>query len=181
MGFIRGIRLDDHPVRASKLQLTRGARGSAGVPDSLGHKQGVTSGGQCGLLPSHSIPVGNHSFLTSIFPQLPYFSILFPLLPGLRLFRARRCPFRSLCALAARWPGRGSAGDLRKPTTTGKATSRIPRMARSHSHVKSLENGWDLVLRAARCRVIIELSPGNRKSSNTAPGASYVRRTAPAK
>ena len=38
MGFIRGITLDDHPLRPAKTQATGPVGGSAGIPDSLGHK-----------------------------------------------------------------------------------------------------------------------------------------------
>lgn len=127
MGFIRGITLDDHPVRVGKPQLIGGAWGSAGVPDSLGHKQGVTSGGWCGLLSSHSMRVGNHSFLTFISPHLPYLSILFrEIIRLLRYSRALRALFHLPCAPTPRCPTRRQVADLRKRKVTGKATSRAP-------------------------------------------------------
>jgi hypothetical protein len=50
-------------------------------------------------------------------------------------------------------------------------------MTAERSREKSLENGRCFVLRAARRRVIIELSPGEPETTpNTTPGASYVRR-----
>jgi hypothetical protein len=44
MGFIRGITLDDHPLSLPESLLTGAARGSGGIPDSLGHKPVDTSG-----------------------------------------------------------------------------------------------------------------------------------------
>src|SRR5690242_8757307 len=44
MGFIRGIRLEDHPLRPAKMLAADAVGGSAGIPDSLGHKPGDTSG-----------------------------------------------------------------------------------------------------------------------------------------
>jgi hypothetical protein len=48
MGFMRGITLEDHPLHPAKPLLRWPARGSAGVPDSLGHKPEDTSGGRTG-------------------------------------------------------------------------------------------------------------------------------------
>ena len=44
MGFIRGITLEDHPLRPAKMLVTGTAGGSAGIPDSLAHKPVDTSG-----------------------------------------------------------------------------------------------------------------------------------------
>jgi hypothetical protein len=127
MGFIRGITLDDHPVRLRKPQLIGDAWGSAGVPDSLGHKQGVTSGGRRGLLSSHSMRVGNHPFFTFTRPHLPYLSILFrEIIRSLRHFRALRALFYLSCAPAPRRPTQRRVADLRKRTVARKATSRAP-------------------------------------------------------
>src|SRR6266566_3269997 len=44
MGFIRGITLEDHPLRPAKTQVTDPVGGSAGIPDSLVRKPEDTSG-----------------------------------------------------------------------------------------------------------------------------------------
>lgn len=46
MGFIWGDRLERHPQRQWKSQRKPGVRGSAVIPDSLGHKRNNTSAGQ---------------------------------------------------------------------------------------------------------------------------------------
>jgi hypothetical protein len=56
-----------------------------------------------------------------------------------------------------------------------------PTMTAARPREKSLVNGCCFVLRAARRRVIIELSPGEPETTpNTTPGASYVPRKEPA-
>ena len=44
VGFIPGITLDDHPLQLTKSLLREAVGGSAGIPDSLGHKPVDTSG-----------------------------------------------------------------------------------------------------------------------------------------
>src|SRR5215471_8931496 len=44
MGFIGGIRLEDHPLRPAKILVMAAFGGSAGIPDSLVHKPVDTSG-----------------------------------------------------------------------------------------------------------------------------------------
>ena len=51
MGFIRGITLEDYPLRPAKTQVTDPVGGSAGIPDSLGHKPEDTSGRAGGQRP----------------------------------------------------------------------------------------------------------------------------------
>jgi hypothetical protein len=67
MGFIRGITLEDHPLRPAKMQVTDPVGGSAGIPDSLGHKPEDTSGRGwlASVLSSLSASL---SFLPSPFP-----------------------------------------------------------------------------------------------------------------
>src|SRR5262245_54702862 len=43
-GLGRGFVLEDHPGHWTKCQEAPGTRGSAGIPDSLGHKPACTSG-----------------------------------------------------------------------------------------------------------------------------------------
>src|SRR5882757_4888740 len=75
MGFIRGITLEDHPLRPAKTQVTDAVGGSAGIPDSLGHKPEDTSGGLAGqrpLLLACLTFVSPPTFSTPSFPPFCY-------------------------------------------------------------------------------------------------------------
>jgi hypothetical protein len=175
MGFIRGVTLDDHPLRLRESLLTGAARGSAGIPDSLGHKPVDTSGAgvwpaACSWLPRLLLSP-SRQLISAIVCLISY--CLFLLAPLLWC-----CPFRP------RWPACDMAADLRKPTTTARI-ERVPVisfrvMANPQRFEKSLENALPKPLRATRGRVIIELSPGKPETTpNTTPGASYVHRMEP--
>jgi len=52
LGINRGFTLEDHPQHLTKPPLIGTAAGSAGIPDSLGHKPVETSGGPDGQDPT---------------------------------------------------------------------------------------------------------------------------------
>ena len=162
MGFIRGITLDDHPLRPAKPLLTGAVRGSAGIPDSLVHKPVDTSGraawpavpfGRLAHLAIRACPFRSSLSSFSCFISHPSFS-LFPTL----LFRSR-----------PRSPAPARLADLRESARqpAGIVTVRTafysPTMTAARPREKSLVNGWRFLLHTARRRVIIELSPGDRK------------------
>jgi len=163
MGFIRGITLEDHPLRPAKTQVTGPVGGSAGIPDSLGHKPEDTSG-RAGWSASSPPCLPHFRFFSHLFHiPLSFFYYLI-LLPS---FSLHLCSRR--CRSHARWPARGRVADLRESAAgmagilTVRTASYSPTMTAERSREKSLVNGRCFVLRAARRRVIIELSPGNRK------------------
>jgi hypothetical protein len=110
MGFIRGITLEDHPLRPAKTQVTNPARGSAGIPDSLGHKPEDTSGRASWSTSSH--PCLPHlrflSHLVHTSPSSFYYLILLP------SFSLHLCSRR--CHSHARRPAHGRFADLHEST-----------------------------------------------------------------
>ena len=179
MGFIRGITLDDHPLRLAKPLLTGPVRGSAGIPDSLVHKPVDTSGR--GVRPTvHPTPLDHFTGSSCLFCP-PRSLFIYPFSsPSILLFSVPAYCVSSAAAGAPDW-----LADLRKSAarSVGIVTVRTAFYSRpmtTGTREKSLENGRCFPLRAARRRVIIELSPGEPETTpNTTPGASYVRRTTP--
>ena len=51
-GINRGYRLERHPQRSAESQDRPAAKGSAGIPDSLGHKRTLTSAGWDDQIPT---------------------------------------------------------------------------------------------------------------------------------
>jgi hypothetical protein len=109
MGFIRGITLDDHPLRPAKMLVAGTAGGSAGIPDSLGHKPEDTSARAVWSASSHASLL---TFLVSRLRPLPssslYYSIPYPSFIVTLLCH---------CHSRARWPAHDRVADLRKPAT----------------------------------------------------------------
>lgn len=105
MGFIRGITLEDHPLRPAKMLVTGTAGGSAGVPDSLGHKPVDTSGRTAWSAPSHASLL---VFLSSLTFPRPLFSLyyLFFILPFI-VTLLQSLPVQ--CTVAGARPGRPPA------------------------------------------------------------------------
>jgi hypothetical protein len=149
LGTNRGFPLEDHPLPSAETHVSGTAGGSDGVPDSLAHKPVDTPGlVVCPVLPlsqgvvafspmrsAHSVRFVFH------FISFPYF--MFSRVPHL-LFppaAAETCPGGRPAETCDRYQWR--AYGFRE---------------------KSLENGGCFLLRAARSRVIIELSPGNAKA-----------------
>jgi hypothetical protein len=176
MGFIRGITLEDHPLRPAKTQVTDPVGGSAGIPDSLAHKPEDTSGraGWSAFAPPclpHLCSVSHlfHTLLSSF-----YYLILLP------SFRCASAPVVAVPMHGGRRAARSLTCANQRAGMAGILTVRTafysPTMTAARPREKSLVNGWRFVLRGARCRVIIELSPGEPETTpNTTPGASHVR------
>jgi hypothetical protein len=143
MGFIRGITLDDHPLRPAKPLLTWAVRGSAGIPDSLVHKPVDTSGRAAG-------------------PAFP-FARLAHLTIAAYLLRSSSSSFSYYVAHPSFSFCRPALSSRPRGIVTVRTAFYSPTMAAARTREKSLVNGRRFVLRAARRRVIIELSPGNRK------------------
>ena len=179
MGFIRGFRLEDHPLRPAKTLVMRTIGGSAGIPDSLAHKPVDTSGRTGWSSPPCRPP--DHPFYPS-YPHSysPFLFVCFISCCSLTSFPVSRrtIPVRG---------GRRVAGSL----TCGNRRNGYRNCDRTDGFIfvgnsggehreKSLENGRLFLLHAARGRVIIELPPGEPETTpNTTPGASYVRRMGP--
>ena len=153
MGFIRGIRLEDHPLRPAKTLVMGAIGGSAGIPDSLVHKPVDTS--------------GRAAWPTC---RLSWSDCLFFLSRRVGLFHCSLFVGAVSCVLCGhsrpRLSADGRVADLRKSVAGmvgnhGRTGFGLPEIATVCPGGKSLENGWLFLLRAARRRVIIELSPGN--------------------
>jgi hypothetical protein len=176
LGFIWGIMLEDHPLRPAKMLVMDAAGGSAGIPDSLVHKP-VDTSGRAGwsLLPL--LTRGQPSFISHLHLYSPSLFSYFISYSSLMLFLAPRptIPIRG---------GRRAAGSL----TCGNRLNDNRNCDRTDGFLftgngggehreKSLENGWLFLLRAARGRVIIELTPREPEiTPNTTPGVSHVYR-----
>jgi hypothetical protein len=149
LGINRGFTLEDHPLPSAETQFSGTTGGSDGVPDSLAHKSVDTSGlAACPVLPlSQGVVVlslmrSAHSVcFVSYCISFPYF--MFSRIPHFLFPSAatEACPGRQPAETCDRYQWR--ADGFRE---------------------KSLENGGCFLLRAARSRVIIELSPGNAKA-----------------
>ena len=167
MGFMRGIRLEDHPLRLAKTLVMGAIGGSAGIPDSLVHKP-VDTSGRAGWSSRPCWPLGH---LVHVFHLDPCPSFLFVCFISCRSLMSFPAPRRTILVHG----GRRAAGSLTcgNRRDNGRNCNRtdgflFPRRDRE----KSLENGRPFLLYAARGRVIIELPPGEPE---TTPGASYVR------
>lgn len=172
MGFIRGITLDDHPLRLPESLLTGAVRGSAGIPDSLVHKPVDTSGraawSTCRLLWSGCL------FFLSRLNDLFHCSLFVDAVSCVLCRHSR-----------PRLSADGRVADLRKSIAgtvgnCGRMGSGLPEIAAVRPCGKSLENGRLFLLRVARRRVIIELSPGKPETTRIAHPAramSTCRRT----
>ena len=159
MGFIRGIRLEDHPLRPAKTLVMGTIGGSAGVPDSLVHKP-VDTSGRAGWSSLPCWPLGHVVHVSHLYPCSPFSFCLFISCRSWMPFSASRrtIPVRG---------GRRTAGSL----TCGNRHNDGRNCDRTDGFLfagndggehreKSLENGWLFLLRAACRRVIIELPPG---------------------
>lgn len=165
MGFIRGITLEGHPRRLAKPLLTGAARGSVGIPDSLVHKPVDTSGRTAWPVPvplrRGHLPCRSQLRGTSLLSFVCFISYSPFLLAPWVWCR----PFRP------QWPACGDqVADLRKRATVAGICDRTDDFLFAdndggYPSEKGLENGRPFLLRTARRRVIIELSPGNRKTS----------------
>lgn len=86
-GLGRGFVLEDHPDHWTKSQEAPGTGGSAGIPDSLGHKPACTSG----AVAWSSGPVTVVSCLEFLLPWSVIVSNIFPI----HLFAIRLCIARN--------------------------------------------------------------------------------------
>lgn len=163
LGINRGFTLEDHPLPAAKMLVTGAAGGSAGIPDSLGHKPGDTSGGLRGQRPSFATLVAFPVFLTfpSPFPLRPFISFfvlhcLGSLAPGIAI------PIRG---------GRRRAGSL---TCANRQAFYSPTMAATCPRAKRvLKMGGVFYCIRRAAELSLNCHRGNRKPApNTTPGAA---------
>ena len=167
-GIRLGIPLERHPLRAAKTLAAGGVGGSAGVPDSLGHKPVNTSGRAGGPL---SFPCGLPSHLAPNAILRPSYNFPKPIL----LISCRLSVYIRFCGFHP-WFVSVTCGNAVEcwSETVGRAAVRISQWL-GRSVGKSLENGVPNLLHGTRRRVIIELSPGELETTpNTTPGASHV-------
>lgn len=189
-GFIRGITLgirlgillERHPLRPAKTRVRGPVGGSAGIPDSLGHKPVNTSGRAGGRLPAVSAP--------RLSPP-PYCLLFGSITPFLISPRPFLFEFYARCRLLAFWSAPAACYALTcgnvvafRSETRARAPGGDSGMAATASIEKSLENELPNLLHDARRRVIIELSPEEPKPHRiprparamSKMGANYVLR-----
>ena len=158
----RGYRLDRHPRQSAQPLDGPAVRGSAGLPDSLGHKRDITSGRGCVSSVDRCLAPGPRDF-----PSLSTHShlIQFPRVPPVF-----RCP--ALCG-CSRVPvtHRRTVAHLarigaREMRPRGRSCAPVNARHRAEkSHGKRRERS----LRSGLNRAILDMSPGNRKPPAESP------------
>lgn len=156
-GFIRGIRLEDHPLRPAEMLVIHAAGGSAGIPDSPARKP-VDTSGRAGrsmsplLLRDDPLPASHfHYYPPSLFFYFIYCTLMSLPAPRITISvsGSRRVP---------------DIADLQKSVKGFRGYDRtdgfLLRRNAGGNRVKSLENRRLFLLCATRGRVIIELPPG---------------------
>jgi hypothetical protein len=121
LGIRVGILLERHPLRAAKAPVRGPAGGSAGIPDSLGHKPVNTSGRGGGRLPAASAPWSSPPPCCLISGSITLFlTLLGPFLiifytcrrpPAFRQPPAACCPLACENVAAFRWEMCGRVPD----------------------------------------------------------------------
>lgn len=169
----RGYRLERHPRQSGQLLDGPSVRGSAGLPDSLGHKRDITSGRGCVSSVDRCLAPGPRDF--------PSLCTHFHLIQVPRVTPVFRCP--ALCGRSrvpvthrrnASLTSRGSRTGAREMRPRGRSCAPVNARHRAEmSHGKRCERS----LRSSLNRAILDMSPetGN-PPPNHPPGASYAFR-----